>query len=66
MPAREETPLIYHLDVAAMYPNIILTNRCQHVVVGLCPFVQESDANSSANGKRNVPHRFLQLWAFAF
>ncbi len=24
---REETPLIYHLDVAAMYPNIILTNR---------------------------------------
>lgn len=29
VPAREETPLIYHLDVAAMYPNIILTNRCQ-------------------------------------
>jgi DNA polymerase epsilon subunit 1 len=27
-PSREETPLIYHLDVAAMYPNIILTNRC--------------------------------------
>lgn len=26
-PAREESPLIYHLDVAAMYPNIILTNR---------------------------------------
>lgn len=25
----EETPLIYHLDVAAMYPNIILTNRLQ-------------------------------------
>jgi hypothetical protein len=24
---REEVPLIYHLDVAAMYPNIILTNR---------------------------------------
>jgi DNA polymerase epsilon subunit 1 len=24
-----ETPLIYHLDVAAMYPNIILTNRLQ-------------------------------------
>ncbi len=29
VPAREETPLIYHLDVAAMYPNIILTNRCK-------------------------------------
>lgn len=28
-PVREETPLIYHLDVAAMYPNIILTNRLQ-------------------------------------
>lgn len=27
VPAREECPLIYHLDVAAMYPNIILTNR---------------------------------------
>ena len=27
-PNREEEPLIYHLDVAAMYPNIILTNRC--------------------------------------
>lgn len=23
----EVEPLIYHLDVAAMYPNIILTNR---------------------------------------
>jgi len=28
-PVREENPLIYHLDVAAMYPNIILTNRLQ-------------------------------------
>ena len=28
-PNRTETPLIYHLDVAAMYPNIILTNRLQ-------------------------------------
>ncbi|KAL2635827.1 hypothetical protein R1flu_007306 [Riccia fluitans] len=27
--ALEEKPLIYHLDVAAMYPNIILTNRLQ-------------------------------------
>lgn len=24
-----EAPSIYHLDVAAMYPNIILTNRLQ-------------------------------------
>ena len=28
-PTRRENPKIYHLDVAAMYPNIILTNRLQ-------------------------------------
>ena len=28
-PVREEKPLVYHLDVGAMYPNIILTNRLQ-------------------------------------
>lgn len=28
-PNRLEKPLIYHLDVGAMYPNIILTNRLQ-------------------------------------
>jgi len=28
-PKREEKPSIIHLDVAAMYPNIILTNRLQ-------------------------------------
>ncbi|KAA8497716.1 DNA polymerase epsilon catalytic subunit A [Porphyridium purpureum] len=28
-PVRTELPLIYHLDVGAMYPNIILTNRLQ-------------------------------------
>ncbi|RQM30474.1 hypothetical protein B5M09_012870, partial [Aphanomyces astaci] len=28
-PDRWEKPLIYHLDVAAMYPNIILTTRLQ-------------------------------------
>ena len=29
VPNREERPLIYHLDVATMYPNIIITNRLQ-------------------------------------
>ncbi len=29
----EAYPLIYHLDVAAMYPNIILTNRLQPVSI---------------------------------
>ena len=28
-PNRIELPVIYHLDVGAMYPNIILTNRLQ-------------------------------------
>ncbi|KMQ97138.1 dna polymerase epsilon catalytic subunit a [Lasius niger] len=28
-PLRLENPVIYHLDVGAMYPNIILTNRLQ-------------------------------------
>jgi DNA polymerase epsilon subunit 1 len=28
-PKRTDTPLIYHLDVAAMYPNIMLSNRLQ-------------------------------------
>ena len=28
-PQRLECPMIYHLDVGAMYPNIILTNRLQ-------------------------------------
>jgi DNA polymerase elongation subunit (family B) len=29
VPNRQEKPIIYHLDVGAMYPNIILTNRLQ-------------------------------------
>lgn len=28
-PNRDECPVLYHLDVSAMYPNIILTNRLQ-------------------------------------
>ena len=37
-PKCKQTPLIYHLDVAAMYPNIILTNRLQP-----CSTVTEED-----------------------
>uniref|UniRef100_A0A9I9CFW7 DNA polymerase epsilon catalytic subunit n=1 Tax=Cucumis melo TaxID=3656 RepID=A0A9I9CFW7_CUCME len=32
-PMREECPLIYHFDVAAMYPNITLTNMLQMIKV---------------------------------
>lgn len=48
-PNRVERPLIYHLDVAAMYPNIILTNRLQpHAIVNnsicaACDFNGTSD-----------------------
>ncbi|KAK9473977.1 TCP-1/cpn60 chaperonin family-domain-containing protein [Dipodascopsis tothii] len=28
-PARRENPMIYHLDVSSMYPNIMITNRLQ-------------------------------------
>ncbi|KKY15635.1 putative dna polymerase epsilon catalytic subunit a [Phaeomoniella chlamydospora] len=37
-PHRNERPLIYHLDVASMYPNIMTTNRLQPDSM-----VQESD-----------------------
>lgn len=36
VPNRIECPLIYHLDVAAMYPNIILTNRLQVNYSAVC------------------------------
>ena len=32
-PNYEMEPLIYHVDVAAMYPNIILSNRLQPVAI---------------------------------
>ncbi|CAM9822952.1 unnamed protein product, partial [Hapterophycus canaliculatus] len=48
-PLREEEPFIYHLDVAAMYPNIILSNRLQPGAIvnkttcASCDFNQESN-----------------------
>ena len=42
-------PLIYHVDVAAMYPNIILSNRLQPVAIvneqicAGCTFNKESN-----------------------
>jgi DNA polymerase epsilon subunit 1 len=43
-PLRRDKPLIYHLDVAAMYPNIMLSNRLQpdsvvdEAVCAVCDF----------------------------
>ena len=50
-PTRREEPLIYHLDVAAMYPNIILSNRLQPSAIvskeacAACSFNKDADAN---------------------
>ena len=54
-PKRHEKPLIYHLDVSAMYPNIILTNRLQpHAIVtsndcAACDFNGMSECQRSMN-----------------
>lgn len=46
-PTRRETPVIYHLDVGAMYPNIILSNRLQPSAItckercASCPYRSE-------------------------
>jgi DNA polymerase epsilon subunit 1 len=45
-PRRKENPVIYHLDVMAMYPNIILTNRLQPSAV-----VTEEDCASCIHNR---------------
>ena len=50
-PVRTEQPLIYHLDVAAMYPNIILSNRLQPSAIvnkdacAACSFNKDAETN---------------------
>lgn len=49
-PCLKEEPFIYHLDVAAMYPNIILSNRLQPSAIvskeacAACSFNKDADA----------------------
>lgn len=50
---RMEKPLIYHLDVAAMYPNIILTNRLQPAAM--------VDESKCALCDHNIPGKKCQL-----
>lgn len=53
-PQRSEKPLIYHLDVSAMYPNIILTNRLQpHAVVEPAQCAA-CDFNGTSDCQRNM------------
>jgi DNA polymerase epsilon subunit 1 len=49
-PVREEEPLIYHLDVGAMYPNIILTNRLQPCSIKAASDCAACDFNQEKNG----------------
>ena len=50
-PVRTEEPLIYHLDVAAMYPNIILSNRLQPSAIvtkdscAACSYNRDAETN---------------------
>jgi DNA polymerase epsilon subunit 1 len=49
-PKRKETPYVYHLDVGAMYPNIILTNRLQPSAIVDDATCAACDFNQSKNG----------------
>lgn len=54
-PKRVERPYIYHLDVGAMYPNIILTNRLQPSAIVDDATCAACDFNQAKNGcKRNM------------
>lgn len=55
-PDRTECPAIYHLDVGAMYPNIILTNRLQPSSIVDIHDCASCKFNQSANScKRPMP-----------
>jgi hypothetical protein len=58
VPNREERPVIYHLDVAAMYPNIILTNRLQ-ARIALVSGLVCTDLNG-ANLPRTAQYMFVK------
>lgn len=53
-----ESPAIYHVDVAAMYPNIILTNRLQPYAI----VDQETCASCDFNRPENKWYLFLLLF----
>lgn len=56
-PLRLERPLIYHLDVGAMYPNIILTNRLQP-----CAMVDETTCAACDFNKPNAICQRSMTW----
>ncbi|KAJ2519513.1 DNA polymerase epsilon catalytic subunit, partial [Coemansia sp. RSA 2049] len=62
-PVRNEPPLIYHLDVAAMYPNIILTNRLQPDAIVSDAVCASCDFNVPG---KNCDRRMPWLWRGEF
>ncbi|KAK4884405.1 hypothetical protein RN001_000676 [Aquatica leii] len=56
-PMRLERPLIYHLDVGAMYPNVILTNRLQPYAM-----VDVSDCAACDFNKPNATCQRTMAW----
>lgn len=53
-PNISEKPLIYHLDVSAMYPNIILTNRLQPHAIVTPAQCAACDFNGMSECQRNM------------
>ena len=58
-PNRLETPVLYHLDVGAMYPNIILTNRLQPSAI-----VDESDCSACDFNKPGAKCQRKMKWTW--
>lgn len=56
-PTRLENPRIYHLDVGAMYPNIILTNRLQP-----CAMVNEEICMGCSFNKPDAECKRTMAW----
>ena len=60
-PARSEPPVIYHLDVGAMYPNIILTNRLQPSAMVIHEFLNSSIFEKNNGFLKFQFHRLMKL-----
>ena len=58
-PNRLENPAIYHLDVGAMYPNIILTNRLQPSAI-----VSQIDCAGCEFNKSNIDCKRQMDWTW--
>ena len=58
-PVRTERPYVYHLDVGAMYPNIILTNRLQPSAIVDDPTCAACDFNQAKN---NCKRQMNWVW----